>query len=109
MLRRNNSEYTYIFSLKRTDKDYDLLQDRSVLSTGRTFCVKQIHNCLHYSRNPDLSPGQAQHQDGLTVSFKVTLTLIPNVKTTILSASISKTILHCFLIRDFIYSLFFPR
>jgi hypothetical protein len=52
--------------IANTDKDCDLLHDRTFLSTGRTAHNKQIRNCLDYSQNLVRSPRGAQCQDGLT-------------------------------------------
>jgi len=48
-----------------TDKDCDLLPDRSVLPSGRKPHDKQNLNCLDYSQNLVMSPGEAQRQ-GMT-------------------------------------------
>jgi hypothetical protein len=60
------------------DKDCDLLQDRPVLSAGKTPHDKQNLNCLDYNQNLVMSPrgdSTPRRTDSLTVSFKVTLTL----------------------------------
>jgi hypothetical protein len=49
-----------------TGKEYDLLQDRPVLSTGKTPHDKQNRNCLEYNQNLVMSPRGAQRQDRLT-------------------------------------------
>jgi hypothetical protein len=56
----------YICIYRLTDKDCDLLQDRPLLSTGRTSHGKQNRNCLDYSQNLVMSPGWVRRQRGLT-------------------------------------------
>jgi hypothetical protein len=66
--------YTYVYTAK-TDKDYDLIHDRPIITDGRTSHDKQTHNCLDYSQNLVMSPRGAECQDRLmTVTCKVTLT-----------------------------------
>jgi len=55
-----------MYILLNTDKDCDLLQDRPVLSTGRTPHDKQNRSCLDYNQNLVISPRGAQRQDWLT-------------------------------------------
>jgi len=46
-----------MYILLNTDKDCDLLQDRPVLSTGRTPHDKQNRKGLDYNQNLVMSPG----------------------------------------------------
>lgn len=61
-----------------TDKDCDFVQDRPVLSTGRTPHDEQKRSWLDYNQNLAMSPrwgSTPRWTDGLTVRCKVTLTL----------------------------------
>jgi hypothetical protein len=49
-----------------TNKDSDVLQDRTVLPSGRTSHDKQNRNCIDCSQNLVMAPRGARCQDGLT-------------------------------------------
>jgi hypothetical protein len=70
-----NSKRTYVY-IADTDINCDLFNDKTVLSSGRTPHEEKNSNSFDYNQNLVISPEGAQRQDGLTVSCKVTMTLI---------------------------------
>lgn len=57
--------YMYVY-IPNSDKGCDILQDRPILSTGKTTHDKQNCKYLNYNQNLAISPGGAQRQDCLT-------------------------------------------
>jgi hypothetical protein len=55
------TQNVHMYILLDTDKDFDLLHDRTILSTGRLPHNKQNCNCLDYNQNLVMIPGGAQH------------------------------------------------